>query len=324
MTTLHRFASRAEWLAARRIGGSDVAAILGVSSYRGPWDVLEALRGEAPPDRTDDSRERGRALEPTVLRHYARATRQAVEPSPPHSLYTREDWASATPDAVVRGLVVEVKTDRERRNWGEPTTIERWTPEAAEVVRADYYLQLTHYLWVLDADAGDLAVLVPGSDPFVPELRIYRVLRDRELEARLVDRLRGWWDRHVVRGELLDPDGSEAASRLLAQSVDRGTRQATAREVALAAAYETARTTANQWDTYRRQLGQELVIEAGPFDRLELPRGRVSIVRSEGRTTLDERALLEAHPELAPTLNEYRRRTPGHCYPRVSGFGGSK
>jgi predicted phage-related endonuclease len=323
VTQVHQYRSREEWLQHRRIGSSDVAAILGLSRYRGPWEVLERLRGEAPFEPSTPDQERGRRLEPVVLRRYAQACGLEVTPTPAHTLYTREDWASATPDALARGgLVIEAKTDRHASRWGEPATIERWTPDAERVVRGDYYLQVAHQLWVLDAPAADLAVLVPGDDPFLPELRVYRILRDRELEARLTHRLRTWWNVHVVQGEMLDPDGSPAASRLIASNVGTGTRRATPQLVALAAQYEVARRNADEWDRAKRRLGQELVVEAGAnCDRIDLPVGRVAIVRTEGRTTLDERALLADHPELAPVLAEYRRRSSPTVYPRISGLG---
>lgn len=327
MLTARRYRTRDEWLSHRRIGSSDVATILGVGPSdedeprHSEWDVLMRLRGETRRDRPTTSTERGVLLEPRVLRSYARRTGRAVRPTPPHTLYTRDEWASATPDARDELGVVEAKTDRHRWRWGPEETIERWEPAAAEIVRPDYYLQVAHQLYVLDAEVGHLAVLLPGDDPFIPELRVYRLHRDRELEESLVDRLSTWWDTHVVRGEPPELDGSRAAGLWLAQGVDLGGEaDATPNQVALAAAYETARVSASAWEEARKLYGQHLVEAACGVRRLNLPRGRVTIVRQPGRQHLDERALVAEHPELAPLLDSYRRPSDPYVYPKVSGL----
>lgn len=328
MNTAQRYPSREAWLGARRIGSSDVATLLGVGptedddAKKSPWDVLLRLRGEARRDRPTRDTRRGVTLEPRILRAYAAATGRDVRPTPPHTLWFRDDWASATPDARDELGVVEAKSDRNPWRWGEPTTIERWGHEAAQHVRPDYFLQIAHQMFVLDAPVGHLAVLLPGEDPFLPELRVYRIERDRELEERMVGRLSAWWDAHVVRGELLDLDGSDAASVALAQTAASGSqRQATPEEAALAATYTTARDLAKHWESVRKLAGQHLVEHANGTSRLDLPRGHVTVVRQPGRTTLDERSLLAAHPELAPVLDQHRRTGDATCYPLVKGIG---
>lgn len=315
------------WLSARRIGGSDVAAILGLSPYRTGWDVYERLvEGHRQEASNPAAAARGHALEPTVLRGYTQATGRTVERPPPFTLWTRDDWATASVDGLAdrRRRVVEAKTDRDRSRWGEPCTIERWTPEAASVVRRDYYLQVAHYMHVLDVDWADLAVLVPGEDPFVPELRVFEVRRDLEVEEVLVEQLRAWWLRHVVGREPPPMDGSHAAGRHLARRARSGSRPATSPEVALAAQYAVAKQHADAWEHERRRVGQLLVDAAGDAARLDLPVGRVTVVRSDGRATLDERALLAERPDLAPLLERFRRPGAPYTYPLIAGLESSR
>lgn len=313
--------SREDWLRHRKIGGSDVAAILGLSPYRTGWDVYARLvEGQVDDSSPGPDAARGVLLEPTVLREYARATGRTLKRLAPHTLFEREGWATASLDALTTdGRIVEVKTDRHRDRWGAPATIDRWTPEAATVVRRDYYLQVAHYMHVLDLDVADLAVLVPGDDPLLPELRIYTLLRDREVEEALVDTLRGWWDRHVVGRVPPELDGSPAASQWQAAQPRKGARKATAHEVALAAQYVVAQRTAAAWEAQRRTLAQHLVAAAGDAQRLELPVGRVTVTRSS-KTTLDERALFADHPDLVDLLDRYRRTSTPYTYPTISGL----
>lgn len=319
MVAEHRYADRESWLRHRRIGSSDVPALLGLSRYSGPWDVYERLVLGAPASEPSPEQLRGIRLEPRVLATYARKTGRDVQRTPPHTLYSREQWATSTPDARSGDLLVEAKTDRHADRWGpDGERISRWEPDAARIVRPDYYLQVQHQLWTLEADAADLAVLVPGDDPFLPELRVYRIDRDDELLGRLVPRLRAWWDRHIVGREPPELDGSEAAGRALARLERDGSRPATAHELALATSYEQLAQAEKAARDQKKAAGRLLVAAAGTTRRIELPGGgHVTVVSSVSSAQLDEGALLDDHPELRPLLDRYRR--PGHPYafPRV-------
>jgi putative phage-type endonuclease len=315
----HRYESREAWLRARRIGSSDVPALLGLSRYATAYDVWDRLVHGVVPSEPSADQERGIRLEPRVLATYAERTGRKVERTPPHTLYTRDAWATSTPDALADGrLVVEVKTDRKPERWGPEGTIERWDEIAATMVRPDYFLQVQHQLWTLDLWAADLAVLLPGEDPFLPELRVYRILRDEELVARLVARLVAWWHRHVVGREAPPLDDSDAAGRALARVERDGSRRATADEERLALAYATHAMEEKLAKEGKRRVGRELVVAAGGARQLELTAGQVTIVTGTSSTQLDEGALLEEHPELAAVLDRYRRPGQPYTYPRVT------
>lgn len=315
-----RFASRDEWMRARRIGSSDVAAVLGVSPYSRPWDVYERLVLGASVSPPTPAQERGVLLEPRVLATYAQRTGRRIRRTPPHTLYTRDGWASATPDALAvdERLIIEAKTDSRRDRWGPEQPIDRWTEDAAGIVRPEYFLQVSHQLWVLDAPAADLAVLVPGDDPLLPELRIYRISRDESVIRRMVARLSEWWERHVVGRVPPAWDDSDAAGRALARVERSGSRWATTYEAALAAQYEFLSRTEKAAKDAKKGLARQLLVTAGSSSRLDLPAGgRVTIVRRSGTPTLDEGALLADHPELAPVLDRYRRAGHPYSYPLV-------
>ena len=65
-------ANRAEWLKLRQIGigGSDVAALLGISKWRTPLDVYRS-KVEEPEEVDNASMEWGRRLEPVIRQKYA-------------------------------------------------------------------------------------------------------------------------------------------------------------------------------------------------------------------------------------------------------------
>lgn len=129
--------TREEWLALRRrgIGGSDVAAILGLSKWHSPLDVYRDKIGEGADQPDSPAMEWGRRLEPVIREKYAEATGLAVEKpdlmlisgdhpymvadldgicSDGRSLYADDDGelAEATNDEAV--LIGELKAARAR------------------------------------------------------------------------------------------------------------------------------------------------------------------------------------------------------------------
>jgi predicted phage-related endonuclease len=312
------YRSREEWLRARRIGSSDVPLILGLSRYGTGYDVWDRLVFGVRPEPLSADQDRGIRLEPRVLATYAQRTGRPVTATPPHTLYAREEWSTSTPDARSDELLVEVKTDRLAHRWGPETEIDRWDAGAEKHVRPDYYLQVQHQLWTCEAPAADLAVLLPGEDPFLPELRVYRLHRDDELLGRLTDRLRGWWQRHVVAQVPPELDDSAAAARALAQVERSGSRRASRDEERLAALYAELAEREKQAQEAKRTAGRQLVQLAGEAQRLELAAGHVTIVQGTSHEQLDERALLADHPELVEVLARYRREGTEYAYPRVT------
>lgn len=303
---LREFASREEWLGARRIGASDVAKILGVSPHGTAWDVWRSLRGEKRDRSGLADKARGNRFEWMALKAYGMAHNRATQGLPPHALFVgSERWATATPDAFAFDAqlgqwgLVEAKTDRHAHGrWSEEDLqIERWSEDYATALPREYALQGYAQLWVLDAPWVDVACLTPFY-----ELRTVRLLRDLEVEAALVGALRGWWVRHIEGGEPPPLDGSDAATRHLAAAHAQSNgliRPATAEEVALAVQYEQWRTAEKLAEQERRRLGQILLAQVGDSKGLQIgERGRVLAVRQSGRARLDEAALLERHPEI--------------------------
>jgi putative phage-type endonuclease len=176
--------TRSDWLAQRRtgIGGSDVAAILGLSKWRTPLDVYLDKRGERGDQPDNQAMAWGRRLESAVLSAYAEETRQDVRRPEGIIAHARFDWMLANLDGFTdEPRVVEVKTARTASGWGEPGTNE---------VPDDYALQVQHYMAVTGFDVADIAVLIGGSD-----FRIYTVPADPQLQADVIEQLAAFWQR---------------------------------------------------------------------------------------------------------------------------------
>lgn len=186
--------TRDEWLEHRKtgIGGSDVAAILGLSKWRTPLQVYQEKRGELASQPDNNAMRWGRYLEPVVRQAYADETGRVVYGGPNQIIrHPQHEFAIVSPDGWTDDdRVFEAKTARTAEGWGEPGTDE--IPQA-------YLLQVQHAMLVMELSLADVAVLIGGSD-----FRIYEVSADRELHAMLIDAEAEFWSR-VQRGVPPDP-----------------------------------------------------------------------------------------------------------------------
>lgn len=177
--------TRAEWLKLRQIGigGSDVAALLGLSKWRTPLDVYNS-KVEEPIEVDNVSMEWGRRLEPVIREKYTEAVGMEVTIPPFMFQHPEHTFMIADVDGIrADGRIVEIKTARTQMGWGEEGTDEI----------PDYYkTQVQHYMTVLGAKSCDVAVLIGASD-----FRIYTVESDLELESLLIEAEADFWHNHV-------------------------------------------------------------------------------------------------------------------------------
>lgn len=198
-----------QWLEARKkgIGGSDVAAIVGVSKYSSPLDMwlVKTGRAESPDLSAKQAVEWGTRLEPLVADKFSEMHPElAVEK--PECMFVSEErpWAVASVDRVVwdedgRDGILEIKTVglRASKDW------ESGVP--------DYYMtQVVHYLAVTGFSYAWVAVLIGGQ-----EYREYRIERDEEDVKAVSDAVDSFWNDYVIKDVMPGIVGSEDESRAL-------------------------------------------------------------------------------------------------------------
>jgi putative phage-type endonuclease len=183
---------RRAWLAARRegIGGSDVAAIMGVSRWKTPLAVYLDKIGHGEEVEDNEPMYWGRALEPIVALEFMRRTCLPLK-GIGESLRFKSicyPWMVATLDGLVEDEenpgVLEVKTSRSGAEWGE---------DGSEDIPQDYVLQGTHYMIVTGRRVCWFPVLIGGSD-----FRIYRMNYDEELADIITVEEKRFWHEHVL------------------------------------------------------------------------------------------------------------------------------
>ncbi|SMC28072.1 putative phage-type endonuclease [Desulfacinum hydrothermale DSM 13146] len=214
---------RKEWHEERRkgIGGSDAAAVLGISPYRTPMEVWMEKTGRREPEFSPQAEERmrwGTLLEGVVADEYARRYRAVLCEVPETLWHPDYPHAYAHPDRVrVPGqetkivwdgrklhgadLLVEIKTTGEYSpHWGDPGTDEIPDP---------YLVQVQWYMGITGLQKAHVVVLFGGR-----KLDVYRVERDDEFIQTALETVEKWWERYVV-GDVPPPPQTEAEAKLL-------------------------------------------------------------------------------------------------------------
>ena len=302
-----------EQLAARRtgLGGSDAGAIVGVNPYSGAFDVWARFHlpreGEDDDDLQSQPAHWGDVLEPAIADEYARREGVPLERSGTVR-HTSHDWMIAHPDRLIPAArrVIEVKTAGLRQ-------AHRWGPEGSDEIPEEYRLQVAHYLAVLDYRDADVAVLIGGQD-----FRVYRIERDLEIEAALIEVEEEFWQRCIVGGEQPALDTSPSREEWIARlypSARLPEREPTDDDVSLALAYAEAREESKRADEAKeiaRARLCEAIADAEGFRWGR--RGKATWTSSAGKTATDWQAVaLEAGVTEAQVLRHTTIR-PG---PRV-------
>lgn len=202
-------AGRRRWLQERRrgIGGSDAAAVLGLSPWASPLSLwVDKTRGTVD-DRQTEAMRWGNVLEHVVAVELAKEHGVRLGPSPGILAHPQRPWQRATLDryALHRSgrpeAVVEVKT-------ANAFAVGEWQqdgPPPDHVV-----IQVQHQLDVTGLPFGYVAALVGGNQP-----RWWPVERDDELIGMLREEERRFWQ--LVRdGTPPAPIGHDADGDALA------------------------------------------------------------------------------------------------------------
>ena len=182
-----------QWLEERRkgIGGSDIAAILGMNPYKTPYRVYQEKRKEVEDWQGNEATDWGKRMEPAIRQWYSDQTGRDVRLPEKILMHSKYPFMLASLDGYTDDRrVVEIKTARSGKGWGEPGTNEI----------PDYYaLQAQHYLIVTGFEVCDVPVSISGSSP-----ELYEVPADKELQEAIIEAAVIFWKR-VQDGNPPDP-----------------------------------------------------------------------------------------------------------------------
>ena len=201
------------------IGGSDAAAVVGLSHYATPFSVYLDKTTDAVKE-TTEVMNRGHVLEPFVQSLFERKTGWKVQNTLQTQRSPDHPFMLANLDGVLPSerAVVEFKTALYT-----PKVREEWGEEGTDEIPKHYLIQVAHYACVMDVDTAYIGVLFgdekifnayrkihalaaqtkrPLSRDDLDELhcdfRVYVYKRHGELTRKLINREQSFWFDHVL------------------------------------------------------------------------------------------------------------------------------
>ncbi len=201
---------REEWLAYRRkgIGGSDAAAVLGISPFRTGVDLYYDKLGQNVEDDGQNwvAKEMGTQLENLVARIFAKKTGLAVCPMPVMFQHGEHSWMLADVDRLVNlkdgsTAILECKTTNYNAR-------DKWEYDGKPIVPQYYEAQGRHYMAVMNLDRVYFCCLYGNSED---DVIIRSIDRDLNYEAELLALEENFWVNHVqakVPPPYIEDDGA--------------------------------------------------------------------------------------------------------------------
>lgn len=283
-----------DWLLYRKlgIGGSDAGAVCGFNPYRTAMQVYQDKISEETEDIDNEAMRQGREFEDYVARRFMEETGKKVRRA--NAMYYDEErpFMLADVDRMVAGenAGLECKT-------ASPYMADKW---ADGKIPMSYQIQCYHYMSVCNAKAWYIAVLIYGR-----EFKYYRIERDEQLIAYLRQLEQDFWENHVLKREMPEPDGSKLADSVILEyfrdsvpvSINlSGFDEKLKRRQELLEVME-------RMDAERKKIEQELKLYLGEAEVAENERYRVSW-KQVCSNRLDEKRLKEEQPEV---YEKYRK-----------------
>lgn len=285
-----------EWLKLRckGIGGSDAAAIVGLSPWSSPLSVYLDKKGLSAEKTATEPMRQGTDLEEYVARRFMEDTGKTVR---------RCNFLLQSPDhpfmiANVDRLVVGERAGLECKT---TSPFNRKGYEEGEIP-PNYYVQCQHYMSVTGLPKWYLAVLVLGT-----AFHVFEIDRNEDDIAALIAAEEKFWNLHVVASVPPAPTGSsadgEALSHLFPHSTDT--------EIPLYGLETTAETILalkDQKKALEEQIAlHEQTLKASMQDAERgILKGYKASWKSSVRTTLDAKALALDRPDI---YDAYKKTT---------------
>lgn len=195
------------------LGGSDMAAIIGLDKYRTRLHVYLSAIGEAIEEEETDAQAYGKLMESPIAQMVERRTGRQAR--------TVEHAVTHPDHPYIRGHVdrefdpehgIEIKNVgmRRARDWG---------PDGDPAGVAEYYLPQVHtYMALACYKRMTVAAYFGGAD-----LRLYEVERDDELSGLIIASAVEFWSDHVEPRIPPDPDFEHAKTPALIKALYPGT-----------------------------------------------------------------------------------------------------
>lgn len=292
---------RATWLEWRRrgIGGSDAAAIAGLSRYKSPVQVWLEKTGQVEPPEAGEAAYWGQMLEEVIAREFTARTGKKLKRKLAILQHPEYPFMLANIDRLVvgeqAGFEAKATSEYHKQEWED------------DRVPDEYILQCQHYMAVTGFPRWYIAVLIGGN-----KFRWTVIERDEEVIEYLVKIESEFW-KLVENRTPPEMDGSEASSeslRLLYPQAQEGKELILPSEAEkIIAEYEEAKEQEAFWAEKKVEAENKLKALMGDAELGRIGTRRV-IWKNVTQSRVDTKTLKADHPELYEKytrVSTYRR-----------------
>jgi len=278
-----------QYLEERRkgIGGSDIAAILGLSPWKTAYQVYQEKRKEVDDWKGNEATDWGKRLEPVLRQWYSDTTGRVVRMPEKIICHGKYPYMLASLDGFTDDKrIVEIKTARHGKGWGQPGTNEI----------PDYYaLQCQHYMVVTGYEVTDVPVTIGGGSP-----ELYEVPADRDVQEMIVEAAAEFW-RRVENGDPPEPTSYADVVSRYGASRGAGAVYADEADIANVASLRDVRQRIAELEAFEDDLKAGLIKKIGDsHDVMVDADGRALVTYRIGKpvSRFDSKAFEKDHPEL--------------------------
>ena len=294
------------WLETRRqgIGGSDVAAILGLSKYKSPYQLWLDKTGRSNIEETQSEASYwGNTLEDIVAKEYAKRNGVKIQRVNATFKNPENDWMIANID---RAIINPEISGNVRIKDGKLTTdrilecktanqylSKLWGDEQSEEV-PDYYLtQVQWYMGNTVTSMCGLGVLIGGQ-----KFRSYEIAYDPELFEMLKDECSKFWHEHVLADVPPAPTTfDDVLHRWSTHNPDLAI-EADEELTNLVHEYKDLNKTIKEAESELDDLKLQICTRMEDAEMIIAEEKRLATFKHQTRNTLDSKALKAAHPDI--------------------------
>ena len=204
---VYSYDNEEDWhkLREKRIGGSDIGAIIGVNPYKSIVDVY-VDKTEGSNFKGNELTHWGHMLEGTVIKEFASKHSELIVYEAPYSIV--DNFFIANLDGVLKDKetgdygVLEIKTTSiwNKKEWEEDT------------IPQSYYAQVQHYLMLTGYKFAYIAVLIGGQ-----QYKEFKIERSEEDINLIKNKATEFYQENLLKKVPPMPDGSDAYMNYLKQ-----------------------------------------------------------------------------------------------------------
>lgn len=280
--------SHEDWLRLRKrsIGGSDAAAVVGMSQWASPVTLYIDKTSETIDTGTSEAMRLGTDLEGYVAERFTEATGKKVRNDNFMYMHDDYDFITANIDRVVVGenAGLECKT---------MSSFATYDFEQGEVPE-NYFCQCQHYMAVMGYDRMYLCILVFQRGVFTVTIE-----RDQAFIDGLVAAECEFWNNHIVPHAMPAPDGSDVTENALNTMWQSNGKETVIEDLDdICSKISEIKAHKDMLDEQEKVLKNRLRESFGEYEKAEGDKYKVSY-KTGTTTRIDSKRLKEAAPSVA-------------------------